>query len=150
RSCRTAGSIPIARRFELPAVPRPQTAPRLSTTTAWVLLPPPSTARKSGAAPSTDNGSPCADALIEMRQSIPCLKSGVSLPLLLSISTCLPGIEQRCMSNTLTRTICCKLDVDDHDTALAATQRAFTAAATWIARVCWDEGITNTPAQSTS
>jgi putative transposase len=48
------------------------------------------------------------------------------------------------MNKTLTRTICCKLDVDGHDAALAATQRAFNAAATWIARVCWDEGITNT------
>src|SRR5260221_7538298 len=48
------------------------------------------------------------------------------------------------MSKTLTRTICCKLDVDSHDAALAATQRACNAAATWIARVCWDEGITNT------
>jgi IS605 OrfB family transposase len=28
--------------------------------------------------------------------------------------------------------------------ALAATQCAFNEAATWIARVCWDEGITNT------
>jgi IS605 OrfB family transposase len=28
--------------------------------------------------------------------------------------------------------------------ALATTQRAFNAAATWVARVCWDEGITNT------
>src|SRR5215469_4696362 len=48
------------------------------------------------------------------------------------------------MSKTLTRTVCCKLDLDGHDAALAATQRAFNAAATWIARVCWDEGITNT------
>jgi putative transposase len=48
------------------------------------------------------------------------------------------------MNKTLTRTICCKLDVDGHDATLAATQRAFNAAATWIARVCWDEGITNT------
>src|SRR5215831_12057939 len=48
------------------------------------------------------------------------------------------------MSTTLTRTICCKLDVEDHDAALAATQRAFNAAATWVADVCWDEGITNT------
>src|SRR5260370_7587418 len=48
------------------------------------------------------------------------------------------------MSNTLTRTICIKLDVDGHDAALAATQRAFNEAAAWIARVCWDEGITNT------
>ena len=48
------------------------------------------------------------------------------------------------MNKTLTRTVCCKLDVDGHDAALAATQRAFNEAATWIARVCWDEGITNT------
>jgi IS605 OrfB family transposase len=45
----------------------------------------------------------------------------------------------------LTRTICCKLAVDDQDlTTLAATARAFNAAATWVAQVCWDEGITNT------
>jgi hypothetical protein len=60
----------------------------------------------------------------------------------------LTGIEHLCyaigMSKTLTRTICCKLDVDGHDTALAATQHAFNQAATWVARVCWDEGITNT------
>ena len=48
------------------------------------------------------------------------------------------------MSKTLTRTICCKLDVDGHEGALAATQRAFNAAATWIAQVCWGENITNT------
>jgi putative transposase len=48
------------------------------------------------------------------------------------------------MSKTLTRTICIKLDIDGHDAALAATQRAFNAAATWIAKVCWEEGITNT------
>jgi putative transposase len=48
------------------------------------------------------------------------------------------------MSKTLIRTICCKLDVDGHDAALTATQRAFNEAAAWIARVCWDEGITNT------
>jgi hypothetical protein len=47
------------------------------------------------------------------------------------------------MSKTLTRTICCKLDVDGHDMALVTTQRAFNAAATWVAQVCWDEGITN-------
>jgi hypothetical protein len=47
------------------------------------------------------------------------------------------------MSKTLTRTICCKLDIEGHDTALAATQRVFNAAATWIAQVCWDESITN-------
>lgn len=48
------------------------------------------------------------------------------------------------MNNTLTRTICCKLNVDGHDTVLTTTQRAFNAAASWIARVCWDEDITNT------
>ena len=48
------------------------------------------------------------------------------------------------MTKTLTRTICIKLDVDGHGTTLAATQRAFNEAATWIAQVCWDEGITNT------
>jgi IS605 OrfB family transposase len=48
------------------------------------------------------------------------------------------------MSKTLTRTICIKLDVDGHEATLAATQRAFNAAASWIAQVCWYEGITNT------
>src|SRR5260221_7330236 len=48
------------------------------------------------------------------------------------------------MSKTLIRTICVKLDVDGHDAALTATQCAFNEAAAWIARVCWDEGITNT------
>jgi len=45
---------------------------------------------------------------------------------------------------SVTRTICCKLAVDGQDTTLAATQRAFNAAASWAARVCWDEGLTNT------
>jgi hypothetical protein len=54
------------------------------------------------------------------------------------------------MNKMRTRTVCCKLDVDGvdgvdgHDAALTATQRAFNAAATWIARVCWDEDIINT------
>jgi len=48
------------------------------------------------------------------------------------------------MNKTLTRTICIKLDVDGHEAALAATQRGFNLAASWIAQVCWDEGITNT------
>ena len=47
-------------------------------------------------------------------------------------------------TRTRTRTICCKLDTDGHDTLLAATQCAFNAAASWIAQVCWDEGLTNT------
>jgi len=48
------------------------------------------------------------------------------------------------LNKTLTRTICCKLEIDGHEGALAATQRAFNMAATWIAQICWDEGITNT------
>jgi putative transposase len=49
------------------------------------------------------------------------------------------------MRQTLTRTICCKLAVDDQDLpTLAATQRAFNAAASWVASVCWDEELTNT------
>ncbi|HKT38862.1 MAG TPA: hypothetical protein VJR48_10860 [Ktedonobacterales bacterium] len=48
------------------------------------------------------------------------------------------------MNKTLIRTICVKMDVDGHEGALAATQRAFNAAATWIAQVCCDENITNT------
>jgi putative transposase len=67
----------------------------------------------------------------------------ISFPVLLAC-VCLLVIEQIHMSKPLTRTICVKLDVDSHEATLAATQRAFNAAATWIARVCWDEGITNT------
>ncbi len=48
------------------------------------------------------------------------------------------------MSETLTRTICIKLDIDGHEASLAATQKAFNEAATWVADVCWREGITNT------
>jgi hypothetical protein len=48
------------------------------------------------------------------------------------------------MSKTLIRTICIKLDVDGHKATLAATQRAFNDAATWISLMCWREGITNT------
>ncbi|HLW01843.1 MAG TPA: transposase [Ktedonobacterales bacterium] len=48
------------------------------------------------------------------------------------------------MNETLIRTICIKLDIDGHEASLAATQNAFNEAATWIADVCWREGITNT------
>jgi putative transposase len=48
------------------------------------------------------------------------------------------------MNKTLIRTICIQLNVDGHEASLAATQRAFNAAASWIALVCWDEGISNT------
>ncbi len=48
------------------------------------------------------------------------------------------------MNETLTRTICIKLDVGDQEAVLHETQRQFNAAATWIAAVCWDERITNT------
>jgi putative transposase len=47
------------------------------------------------------------------------------------------------MSDALTRTVCVKLDVKGHGPLLSETAAAFNAAATWIARVCWDEGITN-------
>lgn len=49
-----------------------------------------------------------------------------------------------CMSKTLTRTVCVKLDVGESAPTLATTQAAFNHAATWIASVCWTEGITNT------
>ena len=48
------------------------------------------------------------------------------------------------MNETLTRTICIKLDVNGHDTVLQETQKHFNEAASWIASVCWDERITNT------
>ncbi len=48
------------------------------------------------------------------------------------------------MSDKLVRTVCVKLDVDAHAAVLAATMRAFNAAATWIAQVCWSEQISNT------
>jgi IS605 OrfB family transposase len=48
------------------------------------------------------------------------------------------------MSETLTRTICIKLATRGHEASLATTQKAFNEAATWIASVCWQEGITNT------
>ena len=48
------------------------------------------------------------------------------------------------MSATLVRTVPIKLDVGDNAPALVETARRFNAAATWIARVCWDESITNT------
>src|SRR5450755_866969 len=48
------------------------------------------------------------------------------------------------MNKTLIRTMSIKLDVDGHEAALQETQQQFNAAASWIASVCWDEGITNT------
>src|SRR6266852_326556 len=48
------------------------------------------------------------------------------------------------MNETLTRTICIKLDVNGHDAVLQETQKHFNEAASWIASVCWDERITNT------
>jgi len=47
------------------------------------------------------------------------------------------------MSNKLQRTVCVKLEVGEHAPALVATQVTFGRAASWIARVCWAEGITN-------
>jgi len=48
------------------------------------------------------------------------------------------------MSDTLVRTAPVKLDVGANAPVLMETAKRFNAAATWIARVCWDEGITNT------
>jgi putative transposase len=48
------------------------------------------------------------------------------------------------MNKTLVRTISIKLDVDGYEAVLQETQRCFNAAASWIASVCWQEGITNT------
>jgi len=48
------------------------------------------------------------------------------------------------MSDTLVRTVPVKLDVGTSAPTLVETARRFNAAATWIARVCWDEHITNT------
>jgi putative transposase len=48
------------------------------------------------------------------------------------------------MNKMLIRTISIKLDIDGHEAVLQETQRAFNVAASWIASVCWDEGITNT------
>ncbi|MFL5664605.1 MAG: RNA-guided endonuclease InsQ/TnpB family protein [Ktedonobacteraceae bacterium] len=48
------------------------------------------------------------------------------------------------MNKTLIRTISIKLDVGSHEAILQATQARFNEAASWIASVCWEEGITNT------
>jgi putative transposase len=48
------------------------------------------------------------------------------------------------MNETLTRTICIKLDINGHDAVLQEMQKHFNEAASWIASVCWDERITNT------
>jgi IS605 OrfB family transposase len=48
------------------------------------------------------------------------------------------------MNEVLTRTICIKLDVAGNEAVLAETQRRFNEAATFVAGICWQEGITNT------
>src|SRR5450755_1470417 len=48
------------------------------------------------------------------------------------------------MNKRLIRTISIKLDIDDQEAALQETQEHFNAAASWVASVCWEEGITNT------
>jgi len=48
------------------------------------------------------------------------------------------------MNETLIRTISIKLDIDGHEAALQETQKYFNEAASWIASLCWEEGITNT------
>ena len=48
------------------------------------------------------------------------------------------------MNKTLIRTVSIKLDIVEHEVALQETQKAFNAAASWIASICWEEDITNT------
>jgi IS605 OrfB family transposase len=48
------------------------------------------------------------------------------------------------MNKTLIRTISIKLDIGEHEAALQETQKHFNQAASWIASLCWEEGITNT------
>lgn len=48
------------------------------------------------------------------------------------------------MNETLTRTICIKLDVTGYEEALQETQCRFNDAASWVASLCWAERITNT------
>jgi len=48
------------------------------------------------------------------------------------------------MKKILIRTISIKLHIGEHEATLQATQKAFNEAASWIASVCWEEGITNT------
>ncbi len=48
------------------------------------------------------------------------------------------------MNETLIRTVSIKLDIGNYEAVLQATQKQFNAAASWIAALCWEEGITNT------
>jgi putative transposase len=48
------------------------------------------------------------------------------------------------MNETLTRTVCIKLDVAGNEAVLAETQHRFNEAASWVASLCWEERITNT------
>jgi putative transposase len=48
------------------------------------------------------------------------------------------------MNELLTRTVCIKLDTAGNEAILQETQVRFNEAATWVAAVCWEDGITNT------
>jgi putative transposase len=48
------------------------------------------------------------------------------------------------MSENLIRTVSIKLDVGRNADVLQETQQRFNAAASWIARICWDKHISNT------
>ncbi len=48
------------------------------------------------------------------------------------------------MNKTLIRTISIKLNIGEHEATLQETQKRFNEAASWIARICWDEHISNT------
>ena len=56
----------------------------------------------------------------------------------------LPFCYPSLMNETLIRTMSIKLDIGEHEAALQETQERFNEAASWIASVCWEEGITNT------
>src|SRR4051812_49776776 len=68
------------------------------------------------------------------------LEQGETLPLDNALVFCYHVL----MNKMLIRTISIKLDVGSHEAILQATQARFNEAASWIASVCWEEGITNT------
>src|SRR6266478_4343114 len=56
----------------------------------------------------------------------------------------LPFCYPSLMNETLIKTMSIKLDIGEHEAALQETQERFNEAASWIASICWEEGITNT------
>src|SRR5262249_48614895 len=86
------------------------------------------------------------DASSKLRRGDPCLAAwgGSAASPCASASVATGWWEHRSvMNNPLTPTLGIKLDVDGHETTLAATQRAANAAASWSAQGCWAAGRTN-------